>query len=93
MHSRMTARHPLTKTVDSRVDRWTKMSGVDSRVDRQMDSRVDSRVDSRAVHPISAAVKRILPVCPDRIIKACAFRIACRRLPSAAACLWSVWWF
>ena len=74
MHSRMTARHPLAKTVDSRVDRWTKMSGVD----RQMDSRTDSRVDSRAVHPISAAAKRILPVCPDRITKACAFRIACR---------------
>ena len=57
----------------------------------QMDEM--SGVDSRAVHPISAAVKRLLPVCPDRIIKACAFRIACRRLPSAAACLWSVWWF
>lgn len=62
MHSRMTARYPLTKTVDSRVDRWTKMSGLD----RQM----DSRVDSREIHPISAAVKRLLQVCPDRITKA-----------------------
>ena len=62
MHSRMTARYPLTKT----VDRWTKMSGLDSRMDRQM----DSRVDSREIHPISAAVKRLLPVCPDRITKA-----------------------
>lgn len=66
MHSKMTARHPLTKTVDRWVDRWTKMSGLD----RQMDSRMDSRTDSRAIHPISAAVKRLLPVCPDRITKA-----------------------
>lgn len=86
IHSRMTARHPLTKTVDSRVDRLDRL---DSRMDRQM----DSRVDSRAIHPISAAGKRLLPVCPDRITKACAFRIACPRLQFAAACLWSVWWF
>ena len=66
MHSRMTARYPLTKTVDRWVDRWTKMSGLDSRMDRQM----DSGVDSREIHPISAAVKRLLPVCPDRITKA-----------------------
>ena len=74
MHSRMTARHPLTKTVDSgvdsRVDRWTKMSGLDRQVDSRVDSRTDRQMDSRAIHPISAAVKRLLPVCPDRITKA-----------------------